>query len=133
MIYGNFGFSPWYNESPMIEMLKNLRQVKIKDGDDVALAIFSFEKIGKGLFRTLDEHDTLFDDIQYDTLQTIYWNSVNHLKQHEGTNFFKAKKAFTTAKSTVIYLMDLLLYDYHVSGMICEEMSEAINSIRFKY
>jgi hypothetical protein len=130
MIYENFNFSPWYNGSPLIGLLKNLHQVNIEDYDDVAFAIFSFEEIGKGLFRILNEHDTLLDNTQYDTIETIYWKSVNQLKQHEGTDFHKAKKAFATAKSTVIYLIDLLLYDYHVSGMICEEMREAMNSIR---
>jgi hypothetical protein len=130
MIYKYFDFSPWYNESPLIGFLKNLHRVNIENGDDVKCAILSFEKIGKGLFIMLNEHDTLLDNDQYDTIETIYWKSVNQLKRHEGTDFHKAKKAFATAKSTLIYLMDLLFYDYYLSGMICEEMREAMNSIR---
>ena len=79
---------------------------------------------------TLSSASTLLDSDQYNTIETIYWKSVNQLKQHEGTDFHKAKKDFVTAKSTLIYLMDLLFYDHYRSGMICEEMREVMKSIR---
>jgi hypothetical protein len=128
--YEKIDFDPWYDDSLLIVLLKNLSSVNISDCDSVACAILSFKKIGTYLFSWLDEYATFFDDDQLLALKKIYWNAVGNLEEHEGINLPEAGKAFFITKSTLKYVMDILLFEYSPnSNMICYEMREAVKSL----
>jgi hypothetical protein len=130
MLYEKIDFDPWYADSSLIVFLKNLGSVNISDCDKVNSAILSLKEIGRNMFVWLDEHVTFFDDDQLLALKMIYWNAVNNLEQHEGICLPEAEKALFFAKSTLRYVMDILLFEYSPnSNMICFEMQEAVKSL----
>lgn len=119
-------FDFWMGEEcELILEIQKLKGVNTCSQEEVMAAIEILEALDSNLYGLLIEHEVFFDETGIGTICTLYRQSIDSLKFHEGVDFLEAGTAFCTALR-LIQLMVGLLYDACIGAKVPTAVRELI-------
>ncbi len=105
-------FTPWVEDNPLIQCIRNLRDINIKNPEDAYNAIAILEKLKTTFAVLLLELDMPVEEHEKELLLNIYMKNLEALKEYEGTDFTASNETFRLCLRFVQFIC-FLLYDYY--------------------
>ena len=120
-------FDFWMDEEEcgLILAIQNLEGINVGNQEEITTAIEILEALDTNFYGLLIEHGVFFDETGIGTILSLYRQSIDSLKAHEGVDFLKAGVAYRTALR-LIQLMVGLLYDGCVGAKVPKAVRKLI-------